>query len=85
VRYECPEGAHASEYDFLEFLWAVNGNAPTTSRGSMADLYSILGNAAVVSNFTWANVNNAAVNHFGVGSAKANNFTAVGNTSGVDL
>jgi len=41
VRNECYQSAQSSEYDFLTFLWAVNGNAPTSSRASMADLYAI--------------------------------------------
>lgn len=80
----CPAADRSSEYDWLTFLWAVNGSATTAQRSSMTDLFTILGGAGQGLGFTWASVRTKAESHFGFGSTKFNRFSTSGQAHGVN-
>lgn len=81
----CPQSNKSSEYDWLTFLWAVNGSAASSARSSMWDLYTILGGAGSGSSFTWASVRAQAENHFASKPSKLQRFTDSGELHGVNL
>jgi hypothetical protein len=80
----CPAVNASSEYDWLTFLWAVNGSATSAQRSSMTDLYAILGGAGQGENFTWVSVRTKAESHFGPNSTKAVRFRDSGVFHGVN-
>lgn len=81
----CAANKSSSEYDWLTFLWAVNGSAATSVRSSMTNLFTILGGAGSGNNFTWSSVRAQADTHFGPTSAKAIHFRDSGALHGVNL
>lgn len=63
VRAWCPASNKSAEYDWLTFLWAVNGKAATNRRATMTDIFTIFRNAS--GNFIWQNIRQQAFNRFG--------------------
>lgn len=63
VRAWCPEANRSSEYDWLTFLWAINGKAASNARSTMMDIFAIFRNAS--GNFIWQNIQPQANAYFG--------------------
>ena len=68
----CNTPSRTSEYDWMTFLWAVNG-ATSTGRINYFDLLNIFGSSLTTNQagLTYQNVQDAANARFGVGSVKA--------------
>ncbi len=57
----CNASERSTEYDWLTFLWSVNGSAPLSERTSITQLFSILGHSSFRDtyddvDFTWPNI-----------------------------
>ena len=74
----------SSEYVWLTFLWAVNGNAVGAERVSMSQLLTILKHPSVVTDFRWPNVLARSRATLVVGSPSAARFEAEARRSAVD-
>src|SRR5262249_14932034 len=76
VRSTCPASNHdrTSEYDWLTFLWAMNGVAsggvPVSGSLTMQDMFTVFGNVSQA-NFTHANLLNKVNLNFGSLSVQA--------------
>jgi hypothetical protein len=81
VRNFCSATNRSSEYDWLTFLWGING-APG-SRSTMKDILAIFN--ASTSNFTWPTVHAAASARFGPNTSTFIRFRDSGNVNGVNL
>ncbi len=84
TRTYCPATNGSSEYDWLTFLWAVNGNAVGAERVSMSQLLTILKHPSVVTDFRWPNVLARSRATLVMGSPSAARFEAEAHRSAVD-
>ncbi|WP_146650488.1 hypothetical protein [Labilithrix luteola] len=82
VRNYCNEAGHSSEYDWLTFLWGVNGK-PTSSRPTMSELLSILSSAR--SNFGWSAFADATTAQYPPNSVKISTIMNAATLHGVNL
>ena len=85
VRNFCSGANRSSEYDWLTFLWAVNGSASSSQRSSMEDVLAIV--AASKSAFIWPNILEAGRARFGSNPSdpKFVRFQTSGITHGLNL
>ncbi|MBX3222596.1 MAG: hypothetical protein KF795_18905 [Labilithrix sp.] len=82
VRKFCPAADVSSEYDWLTFLWAINGKVNTANL-SLSEIFAILG--SVSGSFTWPNIRARAQTNLALGSAKFNRFDQQAGTNGTNL
>lgn len=81
----CGQASHSSEYDWMTFLWAVNGTATSSTRSSMEDLFAIFGNPAIKTTFTSTQIASSATARLGAGSAKSTHFSTKFISNGLNL
>lgn len=85
VRIFCYEANHSSEYDWLTFLWAINGK-PSTASLSMTEVFAILGSVAGgIQSYTWPNLREKAIGILGVGTPKFIRFCDEAQNNGTNL
>lgn len=85
VRSFCPAVDRSSEYDWLTFLWAINGK-PVAGSLSMNEVFAILGSVAGGADFTWPNIREKARAILGgPTSQKFIHFVDEAHNNGIDL
>lgn len=82
VRKFCPAANRSSEYDWLTFLWAINGKVHTANL-SLPEVFAILGN--VSGSFTWPRIQVRASDYLGPNTPKLNRFVNEAITNGTNL
>lgn len=82
VRKFCPAANRSSEYDWLTFLWAINGKVSSANL-SMPEVFAVLG--GVSGGFTWPKIRVRAESYFGASSPKFIRFTGQANENGTNL
>jgi len=82
VRKFCYAQNRSSEYDWLTFLWAINGKVASGTL-SMPELFAVLGN--VSGSFTWPNIRSRAASHLGANSPKFIHFANQATQNGTDF
>lgn len=78
----CNQASHSSEYDWMTFLWAVNGTATASVRSSMDDLFAIFGKPSIKATFKSIEILGSASERLGASSNRyimfSNGFSANG-------
>ncbi len=82
----CNASERSTEYDWMTFLWSVNGSAPTSERTSLNALFSILGHptfrdAPGDPDFTWTNIQAQAQAQLSLD--QASRFVSAGASNGM--
>lgn len=83
----CNVPAFGTELDWLSFFWTLHGAAPGAMPLAMADINSVYTTScggSCAGDQPWKKLAAAAVTRFGLGSAKATRFAAVGAQTGVN-